>query len=55
MIWVSVGKEERSVASNRLWSGKIFSQRRGGGGGEEKTVVVNITMKRKNEKTLKLC
>ena len=44
MIWVSVGKEERSVASNRLWSG--------GGEREEKTVVVNITKKRKNEKTL---
>ena len=57
MIWVSVVKEERSVASNRLWSGKIFSQWPGGGGGrgrEEKTVVVNIT-KRKNEKTLTLC
>ena len=49
MIWVSVGKEERSVASNR--AGKFLAN----DGGEEKTVVVNITMKRKNEKTLKLC
>ena len=56
MIWVSVGKEERSVASNRLWSGKIFSQWRGGRGRERRKLLwLILQKKRKNEKTLTLC
>ena len=52
MIWVSVGKEERSVASNRLWSGKIYDGGGGVGGERERKLLWLILQKKEKMRKL---